>query len=377
MSTLGWPRDAVLDARALPAIASGNREAYVDVFRGLLIAHMALDHASLMFNARRPAEEIAAARPELSSDILQFVTRFTGVSVAPGFCFMAGFMVALTTSAREQRGIPPSEVTRRLVTRGLVLIAVDALILGLPRALNGFYSFMVLTCIGMSLILLACLRHVSSRWLLPIALGVLLLHPLLDVSALPVPLQAVLHEPVRTGAFRSLYPLIPWSAIVLLGFVIGRDTLTRRNPDRFWLLLSGASLLSFLAIRLGGGYGNAFAHGGITQLDFWQFAKYPPDLAFLSWSFTITFAGLALLRRITRAGIPEALRPFAVFGKVPFFFYVVHFYVLGVAAALVRTKFLLPGTYLVWVCLLLVMAWPCAWYARKKLERPNFVTRYF
>src|SRR5688572_11254836 len=289
MTTLGWPRWAAPDAPALPVSAASDRAAYVDVFRGLLIAHMALDHASLMFNARRPAEEIAAARPELPSDILQFLTRFTGVSVAPGFCFMAGFMVALTSSTREQRGVPSSEVTRRLVKRGLVLIAVDALILGLPRAANGFYSFMVLTCIGVSLILLAWLRQLSNRRLLPIALGVLLLHPLLDVSALPVPLQAILHEPVRTGAFRSLYPLIPWSAIVVLGFVIGRDALTRERPERSWLILSGTSLLVFLAVRLGGGYGNAFAYGSVTNLEFWQFAKYPPDLAFLSWSFTLNF----------------------------------------------------------------------------------------
>jgi hypothetical protein len=31
--------------------APPKRQGYVDVFRGLLIAHMALDHASLMFNA--------------------------------------------------------------------------------------------------------------------------------------------------------------------------------------------------------------------------------------------------------------------------------------------------------------------------------------
>lgn len=377
MTTLGFARWAASDAPALPVTASSKREAYVDVFRGLLIAHMALDHASLMFNARRPVEEIAAARPELPSDMFQFLTRFTGVSVAPGFCFMAGFLVALTSTAREQRGVSRSEVTWRLVKRGLILIAVDASILGLPRAANGFYSFMVLSCIGVSLILLAWLRHFSNRVLVPVALGMLLLHPLLDVSALPVPLQAVLHEPVRTGAFRSLYPLIPWSSIVVLGFVIGRDTLTRERPEPFWLRLSGACLLVFLAVRLGGGYGNAFAHGGVTALDFWQFAKYPPDLAFLSWSFGVNFAGLALLRAVTRAGVPGVLRPLALFGKVPFFFYVVHFYVLGLAAALLRTKFLLPGTYLVWACLLLVMAWPCAWYSRKKSERPNLVTRYF
>lgn len=59
------------------------------------------------------------------------------------------------------------------------------------------------------------------------------------------------------------------------------------------------------------------------------------------------------------------------------FFYVVHFYVLGIAAALMRPKFLLSGTYLIWLGLLLVMAWPRAWYAKKKLERPNLLTRYF
>ena len=113
--------------------ARGTRQAYVDTFRGLLIAHMALDHASLMFNAGRAAEELAAGPAPVFGDIFQFLTRFTGVPVAPGFFFMAGFMVALTSLARENRGVTHAEVTRRLLIRGFVLIAVDALIMGLPR----------------------------------------------------------------------------------------------------------------------------------------------------------------------------------------------------------------------------------------------------
>jgi hypothetical protein len=41
-----------------------------------------------------------------------------------------------------------------------------------------------------------------------------------------------------------------------------------------------------------------------------------------------------------------------------------------------RTKLGLPATYVVWLILLFVMIGPCAWYYRKKRERPNWITRY-
>ena len=356
--------------------ASSSRQAYVDVFRGLLIAHMALDHASLMFNAGRAAEELAAGPAPVFGGVLQFLTRFTGVPVAPGFFFMAGFMVALTSLSRESRGVTHAEVTRRLLVRGFVLILVDALIMGLPRALMGFYSFMVLTCIGVAIILTALLRDVPSRILVPIALGILLLHPLLDVSWLPLPLQAIIYEPVRTGTFRSLYPVIPWSAILLLGFVVGRDAMTRERPTKFWAALAAASFVFFFAVRLNGGYGNAYTYASVASVEFWEFAKYPPDLPFLAWSFGCIFLTLIVLAAITRNGTPAVLRPFTTFGRVPFFFYLVHFYVLGIAAAILRTKFSLPATYGIWLLLLFVMIGPCAWYYRKKRDRPNWITRY-
>lgn len=357
--------------------ASSTRLAYVDVFRGLLISHMALDHASLMFNSGRAEEELAAAAAPQFGDLLQFLTRFLGVPVAPGFFFMAGFMVALTSSARQNRGISHAEVTRRLFIRGLVLIAVDAIIMGLPRALMGFYSFMTLTSIGAGIIAVALLRDVSSKILVPAALAILLLHPLIDVSALPTVLRAIIYEPVRTGVFRSMYPIVPWCAILLLGFVVGRDNLHRKQPERLWLMLSALSLALFFAIRLYGGYGNAYPSSGITTVEFWTFAKYPPDLPFLAWSFTCVLLALAVLAKITRDHVPALLHPFVIFGRVPFFFYVVHFYVLGIAQAVLGIQVGLAQTYGIWLLLLVVMAWPCAWYYDKKRNRPNFITRYF
>jgi hypothetical protein len=86
---------------------------------------------------------------------------------------------------------------------------------------------------------------------------------------------------------------------------------------------------------------------------------------------------MAVLWSISRRGTPALLEPLEVFGRVPFFFYVVHFYVLGVAAAVVGTKLDLGWTCAIWLMLLLAMAWPCAWYYGKKRDRPNLITRYF
>ena len=52
--------------------------------------------------------------------------------------------------------------------RGLGLILVDAIIMGLPRALTGFYSFMVLTSIGVAIIAMALLRDVPNNVLVPL-----------------------------------------------------------------------------------------------------------------------------------------------------------------------------------------------------------------
>lgn len=80
---------------------------------------------------------------------------------------------------------------------------------------------------------------------------------------------------------------------------------------------------------------------------------------------------------MARTGTPAWLRPFELFGRVPFFFYVVHFYILGIGSAILRAKTGLLQTYAIWLLLLLVMAWPCAWYYRIKRDRPNLLTRYF
>ena len=82
------------ERKVAQVVPAPSRRPWVDVFRGLLISHMALDHASLMFNAGRAEEELAAAGPPAFGSLMQFLTRFSGVPVAPGFFFMAWVKVA-------------------------------------------------------------------------------------------------------------------------------------------------------------------------------------------------------------------------------------------------------------------------------------------
>jgi uncharacterized membrane protein len=360
----------------MKSIEPTQRLAYIDQFRGLLMAHMALDHVSMMFNLGRPGEEFALRMPALPESIWQFLTRFSGVPVATGFTFIAGYMVATTCAIRSKRGTPDAEVTRRLLIRGLVLILADAVIAGLPRIPMGFFSFAVLSSLGVGLMGVALLRQLPQKVLLGLALAVIFAVSALPLVLDPNPLLAILYNPDRAGAFRSQYPILPWAAVMLLGYVVGRDAQTRERLTRFWGGLALFSLVLFFVIRIPGGYGNAYPHQGVTSMSFWLFSKYPPDLAWLSWSMVWIFGGLAFLRFINRNGAVKAMHPFVVYGRVAFFFYLTHFYVIGPAQAASGLKVGLLGTYGIWILLLLVMLWPCAWYYRKKMNRPNFVTRY-
>ena len=338
------------------------------------MAHMALDHASMFYNAERwGGAELATHAPGAPADMAQFLTRFSGVAVAPGFCFMAGFMAATTSAARERRGVPSGEISQRLIIRGLVLIAADALIAGYPRLFMGFYSFMVLSCLGVSLIAIALLRHVKTPILLALAVAIIVFHPLMEF---PSAIDWILHTPSREGFLRSLYPVFPWFGVMLFGFVVGRDSVTRKRLSRFWVGAAVSCLLGFFAVRLPGGFGNAYTHDGIGALNFWFFSKYPPDLAWLSWSFWQIFLALAVLRQLTTERCPPILEVLSVFGRVSFFFYLTHFYVLALAMPLVHGGHSLGFVYAVWLLLLALMYKPCQWYLSKKTTRGNLITRY-
>lgn len=297
------------------------RLGFVDAFRGLLMVHMALDHASMYFNSGRWAHEWAWQHPGAPDDLFQFLTRFTGVSVAPGFCFIAGFMVALTSARAEARGTGGWPTTKRLLIRGFVLIGFDYLLISLPE--HSFrFLFAILSCLGVCLIVVALLRRLPTWIVLALSLSIVLLHPLLVGTGRPAAMLLYEGGFDMARGFGVIYPVLPWLGVMLAGLATGKLFLRNKaDAERGWLILAAIFFGLFFVVRsLGGTYGNAYEHQGVAGIEYWIFAKYPPDLAWLSWSAWQIFLGLGLLRIIERQGLIRWLEPLLVYGRVPFFF---------------------------------------------------------
>jgi uncharacterized membrane protein len=133
--------------------------------------------------------------------------------------------------------------------------------------------------------------------------------------------------------FFVAYPLIPWIAIMLLGFSLGRLFESPIEEQKKYLLVAGSvATLLFVVIRIINVYGDPVPwssqkSGLYTFLSFINLSKYPPSLLFILLFLGITF----LLLRFTDTA-PEKLRHVvSVYGRVPMFYYLLHLYIIRIA----------------------------------------------
>jgi hypothetical protein len=157
-----------------------------------------------------------------------------------------------------------------------------------------------------------------------------------------------------------------------------------------------------LPIRLGpGGSGNLYgepvawkpqADLVATLISFFNTTKYPPSLQFLLMTLGPALMLLGGFERL-RGRLAEML---VTIGRVPFFFYVVHLYLIhsiGVAIGLtqgfslrqVAVLFIenpagfgvsLGSVYLLWAIILLALYPACLWFAGVKARRDDWWIRY-
>jgi uncharacterized membrane protein len=366
-----------------------SRIAAIDWMRGLAMILMIIDHASMAFDAHHVAKD-SAMYPDAGTMALpagEFFTRWITHLCAPTFVFLAGTALALSVERRMARGVSAWEIDRGIITRGAIIGLLDLTVISLG---SGYLNLGVLLAIGLSMIGMAFLRRLPTWALLGLGLGWFAFgewvtgrvwHPPGSAS----PIASFLVATSSSGAVVNKYPLVPWLAIMMLGWVLGRHMircvtgLSRISPKTV-LLIAGVGALGVFGIVRGlSGYGDMSLHRADNSWQQWlHVSKYPPSLTYSALELGLLCLGLAGLMTIEPViGVREN-GVFLVFGQTAMFFYLVHRLVMEVPA----TYFGLRGvgglgtTYLVSTLLLLLLYPACRWFRALKAVHPNSFLKY-
>ncbi|MBK8006668.1 MAG: DUF1624 domain-containing protein [Gemmatimonadetes bacterium] len=402
-----------LPVTAAPADDPRARRTGLDALRGLVMVIMALDHVRDFIHhdaMLRQPEDLATTTP------LLFFTRWITHFVAPTFSLAAGIGAYLWWRRGRTRG----ELARFLATRGLWLVVLEVTVMRLAYNFTPSLQYplllLVLWVLGLSMLVLAALVWLPPRALAVLSLAVIALHNLLDgIRAADLgaaaPLWNLLHQPgaFPVGGLLVIvgYPLIPWAFVMALGFAAGMVYEWPAAERERHLVRAGLAMVAaFVLLRALNGYGDPAPWSRqdspvFTLLSFLKTTKYPPSLLFLL--MTLGPACL-LLAGFERARLGPA-HPLVIFGRVPLFYFVVHFALAHLAAVLLGLArygnaawgwaFLplptmggpadrfppdfgwpLGVAYLVWAGVVVALYPLCRWFAGVKARRRDWWLSY-
>jgi uncharacterized membrane protein len=366
------------------APAASTRIACIDWMRGLVMVLMIFDHASMAFDGTHVARD-SAFYPDATTVALpaaSFFTRWMTHLCAPTFIFLAGTALAISVERRLARGAGAGEIDKNLLIRGAVICLLDLTIISLG---SGYVNLGVLMVIGLSFICMVPLRRLSSAWLLALGIGWMVLGEWITglfwtPPGAPHPLAAVFLATSGGTVVVQKYALVPWLAIMLVGWVAGRYFLQyqaglRAIRTRHILFVVGVVALGvFFVVRGAQGYGDMF----LPRMDgTWQqwlhVSKYPPSLTYYALELGILCLCLWFLAFIEPKIGVRPNGPFLVFGQTAMFFYLAHRLVLEVPATYfgLRGAGGLATTYIVGFALLILLYPACRWYRSFKAAHPD------
>ncbi len=317
-----------------------NRIASLDVLKGLVIVIMALDHVRDYFHYS--SYFFDPTDPALTTFPL-FLTRFLTNFCAPAFSFLAG-VSAFIVGRRKT----PAQLSAFLFKRGLWLVFVELVIMDFGWCFDITFKsvhFQVIWSLGISMIILAGLIHLPKKLILLFSCLLIFGHNLLDnIHFGNNILWIFLHErkvllTTPDHILRAGYPIIPWVAVMSLGYWFGSFYDKTYDPSKrrkLFNIIGIAAILFFAVLRGVNIYGNLVPWGDYGNLQqtiysFFNLSKYPPSLSFL----LVTLGGTLLFLANTEKLKGSVVNFFSVFGRVPFFFYIIHIYLIHFLALIV------------------------------------------
>jgi uncharacterized membrane protein len=377
----------------MPAAAkttSSNRVAAIDWMRGLVMVLMVIDHASMAFDGSHLSED-SAMYPQAATMALpaaEFLTRWVTHLCAPTFIFLAGTALALSVERRVARGADSWAIDRNILTRGAIIALLDPTIISLG---SGRWTFGVLWAIGLSMMCMAALRRLPSWALMILALGWVAFGELLtdwawDPPGSASPFAALTLATYGADSLIIKYPLIPWLATMVLGWVFGRHMLSfatgrsRISPQTILLLAGLGAMTVFAVVRAQQGYGDMFLHRADDSWQQWlHVSKYPPSLSFIALEVGLLCLCLSALIALEPLIGVRKNGVFLLFGQTAMFFYLAHRLAFEVPATYLGLREVgdLETTYIVSAVMLVLLYPACRWYRTFKAAHPDSFLKYF
>jgi uncharacterized membrane protein len=342
---------ATVSASSAKVLTEKARVSSIDIVRGIVMVIMALDHARDFFHKgglfADPAN-LATTTPTL------FFTRWITHFCAPAFVFLAGTSIYITAKRRSQK-----ELSLFLLTRGFWLIVLEFVVVRFSFFFNFYYDIIIMQvifAIGASMICMALLTRLSYNWILGLGLGITFGRNIFDFLA------AGSVTPSDTGAAVAsinpfvaiffgggifpltasnvvfvIYPVVPWLGIMLLGYCLGKlyTDFSPQERQKMLLNLGLTAIGLFVILRFVNIYGDPSPwkeqkNFVFTVMSFLNTTKYPISLLFALMTLGPTLVLLSLFERSNS----KILMPFNVIGRVPLFYYILHFFILHAVALL-------------------------------------------
>jgi uncharacterized membrane protein len=195
------------------------------------------------------------------------------------------------------------------------------------------------------------------------------------------------------------YPFLSWTGLMMLGYCFGKVFTTYEPVQRSKILIrTGLGLLVFFAaLRFTNMYGDPLhwsvqKNGVYTFLSFMNVQKYPPSLLYMC----VTIGTALIFLGLVKDTGSRLAKIFIVYGRVPMFYYIIHFYVLSTINILLYLsrghtvadglkgvpgmpwKFAAPGegyslavAYAIWISVVIALYPLCKWHDKYKSSHPD------
>lgn len=327
---------ATLTTQTAEVLSEKPRVSSIDMMRGIVMVIMALDHARDFFHlggfTYNPTD-MATTTPAI------FFTRFITHYCAPTFVLLAGTSIFISTQRKSKK-----ELSLFLLSRGLWLILLEITIIRFSFLFNLYYEvtfIQVIGAIGISMVLMAGVIHLSFKAILTIGFIIVFGHNLTDGVQFPQghwfqPVWTLLHQQgfIDVGNGRGiliLYPILAWIGLMLLGYCLGKlysKGFDEQRRQKLLMRIGLSAIALFVVLRLINIYGDPAPwstqkNALFTFMSFLNTTKYPPSLLYILMTIGPVLMILSWMERRK-----FNIQFFNVFGRVPLFYYILHFFIL-------------------------------------------------